>query len=73
MQLEWLGVDVEKDSPYHLCRYAIEDEVLTVDLVNDDVVGSGIKTSAKLREILLVNRSNPALFHESKRYRQLEE
>ena len=72
IQVEWLGIAPDKKERYQVCRYALVDDILTVDLLNDKVIGAGIKTSKALRETVLSSRDNPYLFGESGRYRKLE-
>ena len=72
IQLEWLGVDKEEDEPYHVCRYSLKDEILTVEVLNEDVISSDLEDAAALREALLENCRNPDLFEEPDRYRRLE-
>ena len=68
VQRDWLGAEEKR---YHLCRYAVSDEVLSVQLVNDKIISPEIKDSNALQEALLTNLSDPALFEEIARYRKL--
>jgi len=73
LQLEWLQADPDGDERYQVCRYAVQDGVLTVKTLNEDVISDEIKDSAALREALLASRDNPDLFEEPDRYRKLED
>lgn len=59
VQVEWLGAQEDR---YQLCKYTLQDGILTVETVNDEVVGSEIKTSEALRSALIANRARPELF-----------
>jgi len=72
IQLEWLGVDKEEDEPYHVCRYSLKDEILTVEVLNEDVISSDLKDAVALRKALLENCRNLDLFGKPGRYRRLE-
>ena len=61
IQLEWLGVDKEKNEPYLVCRQTLADGVLTIETLNGELVSPEIKDPASLRKALLENRSNPEL------------
>jgi len=73
LQLEWIQANPDGHERYLVCRYAVQDGVLTVETLNDDVISDDIKDSAALREALLANRDNPDLFDSPDRYRKLED
>lgn len=73
VQLKMLELAGDKKKSYLVCRYAVQDGILTVETLNADVVSDDIKDSAALRETLLANRDNPDLFKEQSRYRKLED
>ncbi len=73
IQLEWLQVEPGGDERYHVCRYTLENGVLTVETLNDDVVGRRITDSKALCKTLLVNRDDPELFEDAARYQKLED
>ncbi len=72
VQLECLQIDPGKER-YHVCRYAIEGGILTVQTLNPAVVGAKTVDSAALRAALLANRSDPDLFEKPYRYRRLKD
>lgn len=69
VQMEWLGM---KENQYHLSRYSIEGDVLTVSLLNRDVVSADLKDSAALRAALLAHRADPDLFTDTSTYRKIQ-
>ena len=73
VQLEWLEAASKMEDRYHVCRYTLDDGILTVETLNNSVVESGITDSKALCETLLANRDNPDLFEDSGRYRKLKE
>ena len=70
IQLEWLGVAPEDGDRYQVCRYRLEEGVLTAEMLNDKIVGAEIADSKALRETILANRANPDLFFDPGRYRR---
>lgn len=73
MQLEILTLEPTDPDRYVVCRYALKNDVLMVETLNEKVVSDDIKDSSVLREALLANRDNPDLFKEEGRYRRIEE
>jgi hypothetical protein len=72
VQLECLQIEPGKER-YHVCRYAVEDGILSVQTLNPAVVSAKTADSAALRTALLANRSDPDLFEKPYRYRRLKD
>jgi len=73
IQLKWLGAGPEEnDETYQVCRYSLQNGVLTVEMLNEDVISDEIKDSAALREALQGSRDNPELFEKPDCYRKLD-
>ncbi len=72
VQLEWLQAGPEQNR-YHVCRYALQSGALTVETLNEKVVGPEIDRSDALRKTFLANRDNPDLFCDPQQYRKVAE
>jgi hypothetical protein len=72
IQLKWLNRG-DGGSEYTVSRYVLKDGVLTVDYLNEDLVGSKIKDSAALRVAFAENLDNPELFELFGRFRRLKD
>lgn len=70
VQIEWLGA---QDGRFQLCRTGLSDGVLSVETLNDQFVSARLKDSASLRQALLANRSESALFIDKVCYRRLNQ
>ncbi|MBN1270612.1 MAG: hypothetical protein JXB04_13565 [Kiritimatiellae bacterium] len=74
VQIQWLGYEghplKSDEKPYHVCRYKVEGDSLTIQTLNADVVRSEIATSQELTDALLNNAANPELFHEPGRFKR---
>ncbi|MBC8207378.1 MAG: hypothetical protein ISR85_03605 [Kiritimatiellales bacterium] len=71
VQLKWPAPDEGDDC--EICRYSLEEGILTVKTLSREVVSPKIKDSAVLRETLLANRDNPDLFEKPNRYRRFKD
>jgi hypothetical protein len=73
VQLQWLGFRGQtleaNHKPYQVCRYKVEDDTLTVSVLNPEVVPPG--PAAAMLESLTSNLENPELFTEPFSFRRV--
>lgn len=76
VQLQWLGYQQHAlkgtEKPYQLCRYRLDQDILTIQVLNGKVLDREAETSEALRQSLLENKSNPELFQDPGRFRKLK-
>lgn len=72
IQIEWLGAHSQTLTRFHVCRYAISNDVLTVEMLNRDLIGPEITDTKDLRDAVLALREEPELFCKPVQYRRVE-
>jgi len=73
IQLEWLQPHANGGARYQVCRYTLNDGVLTVETLNRDLVSPEMADSKELRNAVLENQDNPELFVDPVCYRRFEQ
>jgi hypothetical protein len=77
IQLRWIGQRQSplggKEKPYQLCSYDITDDLLTIRVLNAELLDREAETPEKLQRSLFENKSAPGLLQEPGRFRKVVE
>jgi len=77
IQLRWIGQRQSplggKEKPYQLCSYDITDGLLTIRVLNAELLNREAETPEALQRSLVENRSAPGLLQDPGRFRKVVE
>jgi len=77
IQLCWLGQRQrplsKSQKPYQVCKYELNDGILSIQVLNSKVIDRRADTSEALAASLLDKKADPELFQEPARFQKAEE
>lgn len=63
----------DQEKRFHVAKYKIKGDLLSVQLLSEDVVSGNIRTTSELKQVFLKNIDDPDLFEEPTQYKKVSD